>query len=270
MISRRRIMLAPLALAGLMIAGVVSPVAAQESTPVVNVSPASGATIDAMGSGEAEAEASGGVLQLIVRAAFTGTPAPIEDTGKGMGTPEQPSVTEEQVNSVIAALEEGGVERDSIAYLVQPSGPYAGMFGFGAAVVAAELDQDQLAQIEEIADRAVAAGTGAGLTFDPINVAYQVGDCAAIEREALADAVADGQSQAQMLADVLGVTLGGLQSATKQQSYGGYYAAGPATSVCAQQVTIEDALRTYFPTYDPSRAGEVEIYAQVLLKYEIA
>lgn len=263
MMSRRRVLLAPLALAGFMVAGVLSPVAAQES-------PTGVATIDVTGSGEAETEASGGILQLIVRAPFTGGPMPVEESKGATPTAEQPEVDEEQVAAVVSALEESGIASEQIAFALQPSGPYAGMFGFGSAVIAAELDQEQIGQIEEIVDAAVTAGTEAGIQFDPVNISYTVADCAAVEREALGGAVADGEVQAQALAEVLGVTLGELVNASKQPLYGAYYAAGPASSVCSQQASLEDALRTYLPTYDPSHGGVVEVYSQVLLSYAIS
>jgi uncharacterized protein YggE len=269
MMSRRKAMLVPLALAGMMVAGVVSPVAAQDATPAARVNAASTATIDVTGSGESEVKADWAILQLIVRIPFIGDPSSTSNT-QGDPNAAPVAVSEEQLTAVIAALEEGGVDGGKIKSVIQPAGPYVGMFGYGTAVVAVELSQKQVAKIEDLTNRAVEAGKNAGLMFDPVNVAYVIENCQDVERAALADAVTDGQAQAQTMADVLGVNLGELLSATKQQSYGAYYAGGPATSVCGQQATVDDALRAYFSAYDPSTDGSVDVYMQITLSYGIA
>jgi uncharacterized protein YggE len=262
--KRARSLFAPLALAGLLTAGIATPIAAQESTPVAGGS----GVIEVGGTGEAEAEAVGAVLQFILRAQFQPEVEPEADSK--FGTTEQPEVTEEQVAAVVDALLAAGVPEEKIGSAIQPSGPYSGMFGYGAGVVTAELDEELLGQIEEIADAAVAAGEESGVIFDPVNVAYAVEDCEALEREALADAVADGQAQAAMLADVLGVELGSLVKASKQATYGGYYGGGPSSTACDLQPSFEDALSLYLSPFDPSKAGEVEVYSQILLTYDIA
>ena len=262
--TRRRLVLAPIALAALMAVGIGAPVSAQDATPAA----AAGGTIEVTGIGEAETEAVGAVLQFILRAQFDGNVEPAADSE--FGPIDQPEVTSEQVQAVVDGLIAAGVPEDKIASAAQPSGPYSGMFGYGSAVVAAELDPELLGEIEKIADAAATAGEEAGVIFDPVNAAYSVADCNEVERAALTDAVASGQEQAQMLAEVLGVQLGSLVKASKQISYGGYYAGGPSGSTCDQQPTLDDALTTYLSPFDPSRAGEVKIYVQVLFSYEIA
>jgi uncharacterized protein YggE len=261
--SRRRLVLAPLALAGMIIAGGLSTVAAQEATPAAGT----GGTIEVNGTGEAEADAVGAVLQFILRAQFDNSGEATSESD--ISATEQPEVTREQVNAVVKALEKAGVPKGKIGTAVAPEGPYAGQFGYGAGVVAAELDAELLADIETIVDKTVAAGEATGVTFDPINVAYAVADCAGLEHQALADAVADAQEQAAMMAEVLGVSLGSLIKASKQATYGSYYAGGPTSTACDLQPTLDTALTTYLSAFDPVRAGEVEVYSQVLLSYEI-
>ena len=261
--TRRRLLLAPLALAGLVAVGIGAPVAAQDDSTAAG----SRGMIEVTGIGEADGEAVGAVLQFILRAQFDPN---VDGMSELKFDPSsQPEVTEEQVAAVVEGLIAAGVPEERVASVVQPSGPYSGMFGYGVAVVAAELDVELLANIEEIADAAVTAGEEAGITFDPVNAAYSIANCSDVERAALADAVASGTEQARMLAEVLGVELGSLVKASRQASYGGYYGGGPSASTCDVQPTLESALTTYLTPFDPSRAGEVEIYVQVLLSYEI-
>lgn len=262
---RRKLFLAPLALVGFMAVGLTAPVAAQNATPIAG----SGGVIEVTGSGEAEGEAVGAVLQFILRAQFEEGVDPASESK--FGPTNQPEVTVDQVTAVVDALVQAGVPEKKVDSALSPSGPFAGMFGYGSAVVAAEIDQDQLENIVDIAGSAVAAGDEAGVTFDPVNVAYMADDCSALDREALKDAVADGQDQAELLADVLGVSLGSLAKASKQASYGGYYGGGgaPSSSSCDLQPTLEIGLTTYLMPLDPTKPAEVEVHAQVLLTYEI-
>lgn len=270
MLTRRRAMMAPLAAAGSVAAAKV-PAFAQAATPAaaVDLTAGEGATIDVVGTGEASAEATGGILQFVLR-----TDGSAGGKTDPTGTFEPSAVTEEQVAAVVEAVTQGGVPEAAIVSAIAGSAFTAGAFGPGTAVVAAQLDENMLAQVDRIIERAGEAGTAAGLLFDPVNVAYVLPDCASLEEAALADAVADGEAQARSLADALGVTLGPLVKATKQPSYGGpgYYGAGAGGggTVCQETPTLEDGLRSYFPAYDATRRGEVELYAQVGLSFAIS
>lgn len=277
MISRRRAMMAPLAAAGAMMLGAAAPglTRAQDTaTPIAGATAtaqpvvlAAGATIDVTGNGEASGEATGAILQFIMRANFSG----VEQTADDGSVSAQPTVTQEQVDAVVAALKKGGVADDNIVSRIADASFVLGNFGVGSAVVAAQLDEKLLAKAERIIERAGKAGIDAGATFDPVNVAYLLPDCSGVEQASLVDAVTNAQAQARQIADVMGVTLGGVVKVSRQQGYGAYYGgAGGPVSQCQEPPKLEDGLSTYFSAFNPDNAGEVEIYTTVLMTYSIA
>ncbi|MGH2562732.1 MAG: SIMPL domain-containing protein [Thermomicrobiales bacterium] len=101
--------------------------------------------------------------------------------------------------------------------------------------------------------------------FDQVGVGFTVAGCAAIEHQALADAVTNGRSQAEGLSKALGVTLGNLVQASRQPVYG--YDGAAATSSCDALPSLDLARETYLPPFNPTQAPEVELYVQVNLTY---
>lgn len=262
--TRRNLLLASIAITSLLTIGAGNIAAAQDATPA----PGSAAQVEVTGIGEAEAEASGAIVQLILRRPYELSEDPMSESK--FGPTGQPEVTAEQVATVVSALTEAGVAESRIGSAVSAY-PFPGMFGFGTAVVAFEIDRAGFPDLLTIVDASVAAGEGAGVQFDPIAIAYMIDDCVAAEREALAVAVADAQAQAESLAQVLGVRLGSLQKASTQSAVGGYYGGGgPIPGTCDEQPTLETGLTTYLMAVDPARIGSVELYAQVVLTYAIA
>jgi uncharacterized protein YggE len=272
MMTRRRILATPLAAAGLMLLTAAPALAQDAATPTASpaaITVATGATVAVTGTGEASGEATGAILQFIMRPDYNDT-TQVTDANTGAAT--QPTVTADQVTAVVDALKKGGVADDNVKSRIADASYVSGSFGTGAAVVVAQLDEKLLAKADRIIDRAGKAGTDAGVVFDPVNVAYFLPDCGQVEQASLAEAVADGEAQAQMLADVMGVTLGGITSVTPQQSYGAYYggAGGGASSTCDEQPALADGLTAYFSAYDPNKRGEVEIYTTVQMSYAIS
>lgn len=276
MISRRRVMMAPLAVAGATLLGATVPrltraqdaatPTAEATATVDSVALAEGATIDVTGNGEASGEATVAILQFILRPNYNTVPT----ADAGSASP-QPAVTQDQVDAVVAALKKGGVADDNIVSRIADAGYVMGNFGVGSAVVAAQLDEKLLAKAERIIERAGKAGTDAGATLDPVNVAYLLPDCSDVEHASLTDAVANAQAQAEQLAEVMGVMLGGVVKVSRQQSYGAYYGgAGGPVSQCQEAPKLADGLSAYFSVYNPDKSGEVEIYTTVQMTYAIA
>jgi uncharacterized protein YggE len=262
--TRRKLFVTPLAIASLLAIAGSNLAGAQEGTPV------SGAIgrIEVTGTGESEAEASGAIVQLILRAPFQMSNAPMEVTKDGLIN--QPTVTAEQMAAVVTALVDEGIAENKIGSFLSES-PYPGMFGFGTAVVAFEVDRDGFLELLTVVDTAVAAGEATGVQFDPIGIAYIIDNCELVKEEALADAVTDARAQAESLARVLGVTLGSLQKASTLLAGGGYYAGGgPIPGTCDEPPTLETGLTSYLFSLDPARIGTMEIYTQVVLSYTIA
>ena len=103
----------------------------------------------------------------------------------------------------------------------------------------------------------------AGVLYNPV-------DCAPVEQEANAAAVADADEQAARLAELLGVTLGGVVSASTNP----YFGFDPEVSGCSgQQSSFYDSayggLGVTVPVFDPSAPADVEVYAVLTVSYEI-
>jgi hypothetical protein len=128
-------------------------------------------------------------------------------------------------------------------------------------------DPNALSALISAASDAAAAD---GMVIQVAGVLYNPADCAIVEQEAAAEALADAEEQAGRLADLLGVTLGGVVAASTNP----YFGFEPEVSGCSgQQSSFFDSsyggLGITVPVFDPSAPAEVEVYAALTVSYEI-
>ena len=245
---------------------------AQTATPAATTGAASGhATIVVNGWGSASAPANGAIVQLIARqlgvADFTSGNTTASQPPVSTGAPTPP--TKEQVKTVVDALVKAGVAKDGVMTAITLQGPFYGTFGQGTAVIAFQLNADQVKKTTKFVQAALKQGEAAGVSFDAINLVYTTNDCASVANAALAAAIADAHAQAEAMVPALHGQLGDLVQAVSQPSYGKSYAGGGGPNYCSQPASLEAAMNTYFSSFDANGKPEVEIYSSVSLTYAL-
>jgi uncharacterized protein YggE len=181
---------------------------------------------------------------------------PAAPPGQGGAFQEQVEpITEATLQPVIDALVAAGVPRDGI----QLVNSYYDIYYASATLRAALPSVDAVDAAVQAAQNAAAGITGATLTGT--NVAYTVNDCAALERAAMEAAAGDAQTRAGVLAEVLGVGLGGIAGAS-------HYSYAPhGGSPC------ESGAGGVFPLggapYFENQPRQVELFANITVTYGI-
>jgi hypothetical protein len=209
-------------------------------------------------------------MQFIVRHDATQGVAGIEPQNMNMamggGTPGD-AVKQEDLQPLIEAARSNGIANDHIDSVVVPSTAFSTPFGPGVGVLVLQLEKADLKHRVKIANSVTNTAEDHGLTFDQIGVAYIVDDCVSLDHQAIADAAEDAHDQAELMAEVMGLTLGELIAVDKQPSYQGY--GGASGSACGTIPTIESAKETYFSSFDPNGKAEQEIYEYLTVTYAI-
>lgn len=226
-----------------------------------------GITVQGTGRATAPAETATVVLILVNQQVYM----PVD--GAMMPDPAStPAVSpEEMAAPVIAALVAAGVPAEDIEMLVNPFstewGPYGGPVTVNLRFTVENPAPDQLAAI---LDPALVAATDAGLFVNMTGVLYAVMDCAALEREAMVNAIADGRANAGAQAELLGVDLGDLTASRTDpyaaMMFGGY----PVTNACAPGMNAPGVSSVWsVPPFDPTMPAEVTVQANVELTFDI-
>jgi hypothetical protein len=185
--------------------------------------------------------------------------------------PEPEPIDAERLAPVIAAIaNSGGIAPEAVTIDLSPLATEP----FGNRRESARLDFE-VAQPdpEALTDMITAASDVAaadGLVIRVAGVLYNPDDCAVVEQEAAEAALVDAEEQAGRLAELLGVTLGGVVSASTNP----YFGIDPEVSGCSgQQSSFFDSsyggLGITVPVFDPSAPAEVEVYAVLTVSYEI-
>jgi uncharacterized protein YggE len=238
-----------------------------------------GAGITVQGWGTATADADSAVLDFyFYRSGPVGTepsPPPYPDAsssrgssgsaGIAVGEPAPPSgadvdlqevapITEADLQPVIDALVAAGVARDKIEFIGQP---YFDKYSASASLRATVDDVSAV-------DAAVTAAAGVTLgdiQFSGNNVMYTVTDCAALEKAAMVEAVADAGERGAVFAEALGVGLGDVIGAANY-SYSAY-----------GENTCGGAFGGPYPLYDAvggsSGGGQVQVFANISVTYAL-
>ena len=185
--------------------------------------------------------------------------------------PEPRPIDAERLAPVIDAVAtSGGVAREAVTIDLSPLATEP----FGNRRESARLDfevaQPDPAALTALIAAASDAAAADGMVIQVAGVLYNPADCAVVEQEAAAVAQADAADQAGRLADLLGVTLGGVVAASTNP----YFGIDPEVSGCSgQQSSFFDSsyggLGITVPVFDPSAPAEVEVYAVLTISYEI-
>jgi hypothetical protein len=185
--------------------------------------------------------------------------------------PEPRPIDAERLAPVIAAIaSSGGIAPEAVTIDLSPLATEP----FGDRRESARLDfevaqpdpEALTAMITSASDVAAADG----LVIRVAGVLYNPDDCAVVEQEAAEAALVDAEEQAGRLGDLLGVTLGGVVSASTNP----YFGIDPEVSGCSgQQSSFFDSsyggLGITVPVFDPFAPAEVEVYAVLTVSYEI-
>lgn len=214
----------------------------------------SGLTVQGFGSASADADSA------VVEFYFGGNyamPSPMPEPYPDKPIYSQGSgdaITEADLQPVIDALVGAGVSRDDIEIVGQPYyDPY-----YSSATLRATIND------MGIVDGAVQAATDAGNALETIyiqstNVTYTLQDCTGLQRAALTAAAEDAADRGALLAEALGVGLGGITGASSYSYYGygstscgsSYYGPYPMGGVA----------------FAEGQTHQVEVYEQITVTY---
>jgi uncharacterized protein YggE len=265
-LDRRR---ALVSLAGIGAAGIATTRSAiAQGTPAAESVPGAHAAIIVTATGSASTPATHAIAQVVIRANYGAEP--VQDPSATPGATPPPNSAED-VQSVVDALVAQGVDQAQILTNITTSGIGGGAFGPDSAVVVFQVNGEQIKTLPVslgIATRAIAER---GLLFDQPGAMYLADTCQDLRGEAYQDAVAQGMTEAALLADAMGVSLTGLTQAKKQSVTYGPAAFGYGQSdSCGDLVNLGVATRTYLPGYDAALPNEFTVYATVELTFATA
>ena len=185
--------------------------------------------------------------------------------------PEPEPIDAERLAPVVAAIaDSSGISPEAVTIDLSPLATEP----FGNRRESARLDFEVAQPDPEALTGMITAASDVaaadGLVIRVAGVLYNPDDCAVVEQEAAEAALVDAAEQADQLAELLGVTLGGVVSASTNP----YFGIEPEVSGCSgQQSSFFDSsyggLGITVPVFDPSATAEVEVYAVLTVSYEI-
>ncbi len=250
------------ALVGIMLAG-ASLVGAQGTSP-------GQLGISVIGRGEASAPADTVTLQLTVAEPNYGPPS-APQPGVVPGERERTVVA-----PVVAALVAAGAPEDRIEVVVGPTiADFGTSFGLALALIEVVVDNPEREQLGDLVSAAAVAAADERLAVGRISAVYAVADCAPLEREARELAVADAQRQADVMAELIGVSRGEIVgtrdvSADAQSLFSPYGPVAPP-SACGAEAPATTGYGAYvLPPFDPTAEPEVTAYATIELTLAMA
>jgi hypothetical protein len=228
--------------------------------------------ISVIGHGEARAPADTAMLQLLIGDPNYGGPA-FPQVGGTPGERER-----ETVAPIVTALVDAGVQEDEIEVIVGLSLAEVGTyFGPAIALIVVAVDSPELEQIGELVDTATVAAADERLVVGRTSVVYAIEDCSPLEREARELAVADARHQANIMADLVGVSRGDvigtrdLPAEPSQAAFGPYGPVGPTqASTCDSEAFATSPQAAFLlPAFDPRMEPEVTASAVLELTFAI-
>lgn len=214
--------------------------------------------ISVIGHGEARAPADTATIQLVIGDPNYGGPV-FPQAG---GTPGE----RETVAPIVEALIDAGVPEDEVEVIVGPSLTDVGThFGPAIALIIVVVDSPEREQIADLVDTAAAAADDR-LVVGRTNAVYAIEDCSPLEREAREMAVANAQDQADIMAELVGVSRGNvigtrdLPAEPSQTGFNPYH--GPVvlthTSTCGLEALATTPHAIFLlPLFDPTVEPEV-------------
>jgi len=232
---------------------------------------AAGLTVQ--GFGRATAPADSARVQFVVTGGYDSyprevpVPAPVEPgvepSEEIFPEPTTSTLTEEDLEPLVEAIQAQGVSEGDIEVTIFPGGGYYGPYGpeDTARVTVTLRDVDKVGSVVEAG--AAAVNESDSLILQNIGATYRVDDCDALLDEARGAAIEDGRDNAGALAKALGVSRGALLAAW-EYSYDptGY-------SACTEDAYSYSPYEYEGPPYDPAAPAEVQIVSNVSLTYAI-
>ncbi|MCC6705352.1 MAG: SIMPL domain-containing protein [Thermomicrobiales bacterium] len=229
--------------------------------------------ITVTGSGRASAPADRGILQLLVRygPASPAIKSSSESASGYYGGSDIPAPDDDALSNVVNSLVDNGIDRERILTVIGSSTMY-GLFGPGVSVIAAELDAELAAGLEDIVETAVEAAKATDLSFDQAGVVFSAESCQDVSDAAYLDAIEDGRAQADAIALALGVQVGELIGVTANAPWSSYtrYDGGGVGNGCGAPFELEDGLTSYFPSFNPGAEPEFSLTVSLVLTFVIA
>ena len=184
---------------------------------------------------------------------------------------EPEPITAERLAPVVTALAtSAGIAPDAVAIIFSPLATEP----FGRRPESARLDFDVAAPTPEALNTAIIAASEAaaanGLVIEVAGVLYRPADCAVVEEEAAMAAIEDARDQADRLAPLLDVTLGGVVGASSDPFF---TSASEGEGCSGQESSFYDSahggLGLTVPIFDPSLPAKVEVSAVITVSFEI-
>ena len=227
-----------------------------------------GATLTVTGFGEASASAETVRLQIAIsQGEFFGAPQPLQP-GATPGAEER-----ESVRPVLQSLLDAGVAEEDVEIVVSPA--LQGFFGPGGPSLArldVTLESADLERVTEVIDAVAVGAAEERLVIIQVGAAYDVADCAPLQREARDAAIADARAQAEVQAELLGVSLGDVvasEDAASDATVGfAPYGFGSSGATCQRpEPAVYPGAPITLPPFDPTAPVEVEVYAAVHLSF---
>ena len=235
-----------------------------------------GPRIVAAGYGRATAPAERATIQFLIGQTYGMVPG---DTGPS----DEPGTRLETVLApVTGAIERAGVEADAIRIVASPImqngnecyGPVCNTTRLDVVV-----DQPTGESVAQVIRAAAAAAQEENIAIHDVGVAYEVGDCAPLQRQARERATQDARVQAQQQAEVLGLKLGAMREAgdAPVDIAGSGVAGGGCNAENARIVSSPynpygmgmSGVMITVPGYDPTLPAEASAVARVNLTYEV-
>lgn len=226
------------------------------------------AGVSVIGYGEASAPAETATILIAITDGSSGGPS-IEQPGATPGARDRESVA-----GVVAALVDGGIAEDDIEVFAGPVvGGSGSFYGAARAFLRFPLGAPDNARINELVDAIALAAADEWLVVNQVNALFNVADCNAIVSQAREAAIADARAQAEVQAELLGVTIGNVTSSVDlpmtSETNVGYYVPNAETSTCDEGGSSENAGLFLAPIYDPSLEPEVTAHSRIALSFNI-
>lgn len=234
---------------------------AQDAAPLPSV-------VSVIGYGEASAPAETATIQLVITDSNYSGP-PIAQPGGTPGARERESVA-----GVVAALVEAGIAEEDIEVFV---GPSVSFFGQARAILQLSVDAPESARINELLDASAIAAADESLLVGQVNARFGIEDCNGLISQAREAAIADARIQAEVQAELLGVTIGDVTSSidlpTTEETdpgYFGYFGSFRPGSTCSPDVASGQGAGLFgAPVFDPSQEPNVTAYSRIGLTFRI-
>lgn len=225
--------------------------------------------VSVIGYGEASAPAETATIQISISEGNYSGP-PIAQPG---ATPD--ARDRESASGVVAALVDAGIAEADIEVFVGPIVGTAGSFyGQARAILQFPLDAPDNARINELVDASALAAADEFLLVGQANARFSVAECDALVSQAREAAIANAQEQADVQAELLGVTIGEVTSSvdlpTTSETDIGYYGPFLQTSSCDADALSEQGRGLFgAPLYDPSLEPTVTAHSRIALSFAI-